>query len=109
MNIFVVIILGLVSGAVGGWVAGIIHNHLTWWGKDLRDSRLRASGQLLPSDRVFPHYQWPLAVFGALNAVFLSLIGLPFYLAALVAFIIPVLFLCFLMISAVLTLFGRSR
>lgn len=107
MNTFVAMIIGIFGVALSGWLAGFIINYLTWWRKDLRDIRHRADGLPPLKDRVFPHYQWLLAILGAISAAFLSLIGLPLTWAVLVILTIPIQFLLILIISAIITIFHK--
>lgn len=104
MNTLMEIGIGAGGGAFGGWVAGFILNYLTWWGKDLRDNRLRARGLPLPKDRVFPHYQWIFAVFGAITGALLSLAGVKLLWVVLANITIPIFFLPFLLISTIMTI-----
>ncbi len=97
-------LVGLAGGAVSGALAGLLLSLLDWWGKDLRDARLRAAAIPLPSDRVFARYHWPCAVLGAVQGA-----GLPLALdvspvwAALSVFAFPALCLPFLVLSALVT------
>lgn len=107
MNTFVAMIIGIVGGALSGWLAGFIINYLTWWRKDFRDIRHSRAGLHLLADRVFPHYQMSLAIWGAICATFLLLIGVPLIWAVLAILIIPILFLLILIISAILIFFQK--
>jgi hypothetical protein len=94
-------------------LAGFLLSLFDWWGKDLRDTRLRVAGMPLPSDRVFGRYHWPLAVLGALQGfgLVLALDVSPVW-AALSVFAVPALCLLFLVLSALvngLGLFSPSR
>lgn len=101
---------GFAAGAVGGVLAGLLLSLLVWWGKDLRDARLKAAGIPLPSDRVFPAYHWPIAALGALQGTIIAVASdvSPIW-AALSIFAIPALFLPSLALSGLFALLRPSR
>ena len=102
-------LIGLAGGTLSGALAGFILAVLEYWGKDLRDTRLRAAGMPLPSDRVSGRYYGPLAVLGGLNATVLVLgLDVPPIWAALSIFAVPGLFLLFLLMSVLVTWLGSS-
>jgi hypothetical protein len=106
-------LIGLAGGAVSGVLAGLLLSLFEGWGKDLRDTRLRAAGMPLPSDRVFKRYHGPFAVLGALQGTGLALaLDVSPVWAAVSVFAVPALCLPFLVLSALVTwlgLFSPSR
>jgi hypothetical protein len=100
-------LIGLAGGAASGVLAGLLLSLFDWWGKDLRDARLRAAGLRLPSDRVFGRYHWPLAALGALQGTVLALaLDVAPAWAAVSILAVPALLLPLLVLSALGTWLG---